>query len=528
MDSTPGLARVRRRARGLTAIVGVAAMLALAACTPQPPTTEDGGTSITIALPTEPRTLASWLSYANDGHPVLRNMLEALVNRDPETHELVGELATSWEKVDDLTWNFTLREGVTFHDGTDFNAEAAAAGLNFVVDPDNAFLVRVYVGPEITARAVDEYTLEVKTAAPDPILPDRMFFFTIPSMAAVDADPDGYARNPVGTGPYKFVDYQPGQQIHATAFEDWWGRRAPEDAHGSNEAIKDVTFVFRPESEVRSAMIQSGEADIARWLTSEQCELAPQCESTPTVETLVVRMDMVNPVLSDIRIRQAISLSFDKDQILNGIIGGGEPSPMVIGPTVLGFNDSLEPYPYDPDEAKRLVAEAKADGVPVDSTQLYVIARADLVPRADEVIQLIGESLTAIGLNVRSEVVETATFEEQWQVGYDNIPPERGLIGLNSHGNELGDFSLSVFSLYQCASTRSAFCDQDVEKEAAAASQLSGDERDAAYQALGAYFYEQVPVVPIGQQAFHFGLSDRVDWSPRQDGLILIKEIGIK
>src|SRR5690606_22435785 len=104
-------------------------------------------------------------------------------------------------------------ENGSFHDGSPFNAEAAAFGLNHVLDPDNAFPMRTFLGPELTATAVDEYTLDVTTEAPDPILPTRLYFVTIPSMKALQENPDDWDSHPVGTGPYKFVAWNRGQSI---------------------------------------------------------------------------------------------------------------------------------------------------------------------------------------------------------------------------------------------------------------------------------------------------------------------------
>ncbi len=140
---------------------------------------------ITLAMTVEPDTLENWRAYSTDGHPVLRNVQEALLNRDPETNELIGELATSWEQTDELTWRFKLREGVTFHNGDPFNAEVAAFGINYTWSPENNFQIYQYVGPDMHATVVDEYTIDVTTEAPDPILPSRLYFSPIPNMKQV-------------------------------------------------------------------------------------------------------------------------------------------------------------------------------------------------------------------------------------------------------------------------------------------------------------------------------------------------------
>src|SRR5690606_17014002 len=207
------------------------------------------------------------------------------------------------------------------------------------------------------------------------------------------------------------------------------------------------------------------------------------------------------------------------------IIGGGQVAAQIVGPSALGFNDSLQPFPHDPERAKQLIAEAAADGVPVDA-KLTVAARRGFILRADEIVELIAQSLTDIGLtNVSSEMRETAVFEEAWTAGYQNIGPDRGLLGLQSHGNELMDYSSSVEGYYSCRGATSAYCNSELDAMLASANQLSGDERDAALQEIAAYVYEEIPVVPIGQPNFYFGLVENMDWTPRLDGFLLVKEM---
>ncbi|MCV2489290.1 ABC transporter substrate-binding protein [Geodermatophilus sp. YIM 151500] len=523
--STPRPRRITRRGATFTTSL-VALSLVLTACGGGSQSADATSTGeITIGLPEEPRSLASWNAYSNDGHPILRNVEEALLNRDPESNELVGELATSWEQVDDLTWRFQLREGVTFHDGSPFDAEAAAFGLNHVLSEENAFPMRTFLGPELEARAVDEYTLEVVTEAPDPILDSRLYFVTIPSMTALQENPDTWETNPVGTGPYRFAEWNRGQNIVLEANEDWWGRDSADEALGDNEDITRVTYVFRPETEVRASLVQTGEAQFVRWLNEAQCNEAPKCESGPGVETVVLRLDTPNPALADPRIREAIALSFDKSAIIDDIMGGGELAAQIVGPSALGFNESLEPFPFDPDRAKELVAEAVADGVPVD-LPLVVSAREGFILRASESIQLIADALREIGLtNVTSEMRETAKFEEAWTAGYDAITPDRGLIGLQQHGNELMDYSGSIEGYYSCDGATSAYCDPELERMYDRANSLAGDEREAALQEIAQYVYDRIPVVPIGQPNFYFGMAEELTWSPRLDGFVLIKEM---
>jgi peptide/nickel transport system substrate-binding protein len=529
--SHPDLPARRRRGLRRPLFVAPALILALVASACGMTKTDQPGTTtskITIGLSEEPRSLASWNAYSNDGHPILRNVEEALLNRDPVSNELVGELATDWkQQADPKTWRFTLRQGVTFQDGSPFDAEAAAYGLNYVLNKESAFPMRTFLGPELTATAVDQYTLDVTTETPDPILPTRLYFVTIPSMKALKADAKGWESHPVGTGPYKFVAWNRGRDIQLTANDQWWGRKDAAAAHGSNDKIKDVTYVFRPETEVRASMVKTNEAQFVRWLSEAQCEAAPKCAKGVGVETVLLRLDTPNAALKDQRVREAIALAFDKSQIIDNIMGGGQIAAQIVGPSALGFNKALQPYPYDQAKAKQLIAAAKADGVPVDAP-LTVAARQGFILRADESIQLVAEALKAIGLtNIKSEMRETAKFEQAWTAGYKAITPERGLIGLQQHGNELMDYSSSIEGYYSCKGATSAYCDPELEKLTAAANQLAGDQRDAALQNIAKYVYDRYITVPVGQPNFYFGLAKNLDFKPRLDGFLLVKEMKV-
>ena len=481
--------------------------------------------SIVLAMPEEPRSLASFEAYATVGYPVLRNVQEALVNRDPKSGELVGELATKWERVNDTTWRFSLRQGVKFHDGSPFNAEAAAFGLTHTFKKDNGYAIRSRLGSELTFRAADEYTLEVVSERPDPIVPSRLYFASIPSMKALKEQPDQYPLTPIGTGPYKFVEWQKGQHVKLTANPDWWGIGSP-DARGQL-TIKDATFVSRGEREVRTAMVRQGEADFSRWLTKEQCQQAPKCVTGPGVETIWVRLDQPNPALADKRVREAVALAIDKDVIINEIMGGGQLASMLVGPTAVGYNQDLKPYPYDPARAKQLVAEAKAAGVPVE-TELTVVVRRAAYIRIEEAGEAVAEMIKQAGLpNVKSQALETAVHLDMWSSG--KLPgPERGMLGLHSHGNEIMDFGQTVGAYFTCNGTQSAYCNPRVDEMQQRASALGGAERAKAYQEIAKFVYDDYAAVPIGRPEFYFGLSKRVNWEVRPDGFILLKEMTLQ
>jgi peptide/nickel transport system substrate-binding protein len=516
---------ITRRHRVLLVVVMLCLAMVSAACAGSSGGSSGSGKSISLAVQYEPRSLASWNGYSTDGYPVIRNVEEGLVNRDPKTNDLIPELATSWTKVDATTWQFDLRKGVTFTDGSPFDAQAAAYSLNYALSPQHAFAIRSFLGPDVTFSAKDKYTLLAKTAEADPILPTRMYFVPIVSAKLLKETPKKYDTTPVGTGPYKFVQWSRGQYIKLTANPDWWGRKDPKEADGSNTQITDVTFRFPTEASVRASQVQTGEAQEASWLTKDECTTAPKCLSTPGIETLIVRLDTPCAPLSNLKVREAIAMSFSKSQIMDNLLGGGRVSGSIDGPSALGVDTSLQPYPMDVAKAKQLIAQAKSDGVSL-STPLHVQAEIGLNPHASEIIQYIAQSLRNIGFtNVSSQMRDKASMEKDWTSGYKAISAGRCMVGLQSHGQELMDFSGSVEGYATCDGPTSAYCDPKLDKMYNSAVTLTGNARKQAFQKIDDYMHQQVPIVPIGQPKFFYGLSQNLDWHPRMDGFILVKEM---
>jgi peptide/nickel transport system substrate-binding protein len=478
-------------------------------------------------VPEEARSLSSWEAYNTAGYPVLRNVQEALLNRDPSTNAFVGELATRWESVNPTTWRFTLRQNVRFHDGSPFNAEAAAFGLNHTWSKQNNFQIRSYLGPELTARAVDQYTLDVVTERPDPIIPNRLYFSPIPSMQQLQQSPADYTSKPIGTGPYRFVSWNRGQSVVLQAYPEWWGNTAAADARG-RQAIRDVEFVPRAEREVRVAMVKTGEADVARWITVEQTREAPASTGGPTVECGLLRLDNSHTAMRDMRVRQAIAFAIDKKAITDDLMGGGQLAAMIAGPLAVGYNPSLQPYAYDQARARALVQEAKAAGVNV-SAPITVMCRRGAYIRVEESIEAISDMLNQVGLTTTARVLEFAPYEELWSArSRGPIPADRGMAGFHFHGNEIGDYAISVDSYYRSNGVTSTVEDPELDRMHAAASQLTGDARNKAYQDIAKYVYDKFYYVPINYPNFYFGLSNRINWKARTDGFILVKEMTLK
>jgi peptide/nickel transport system substrate-binding protein len=354
--------------------------------------------TLTVVVTDEPKSLDPCDTDLSNNSRVLRNnVTETLVNLDPADGSVVPSLATAWSQIDDKTWEFKLREGVTFHDGTSFDAQAVATALTRAQVKDlgcevaNADLKDVVFTPEV----VDPLTLRITTDVVEPILPNKMASLDIGSPAATPAD--GKTRAPVGTGPYRLSAWTEGQSVALAGYDGYWGEKP---------AIANVTIVWRSESAVRAAMVDTGEAQIA-------FEIAPQDATTendvayPNAETSLLRIDQAIPPLDDKRVREALNLAIDRDGMIGTVFHEGAQMAMqVVLPSVFGYNPDIPVWPYDPERARTLLEDARADGVAVD-TEIVLYGRIGIYPNSSESLEAIQAMLLDAGFNVRLEMMET-------------------------------------------------------------------------------------------------------------------------
>lgn len=457
--------------------------------------------SITIALPDEPASLDPCdATYTENNRVLTQNVTEALVNRDPESGELLPMLATEWSQVDPSTYEFTLREGVEFSDGTPLSADTVAAAINraFVPDLNCGIKGFIFNDEDLTAEAVDDLTVRVKSTQPDPILPLRLSFLQI------GASPDETKQDaPVGTGPYQLGTWDRGQQIILEANDSYWGD-AP--------SIEEVRYVWRSESSVRANMVQTGEADLTLGLAPQDAD-NPLTTTFPLAETAFLRIDTFSEPGNDIRVRRAINYAVDRQGLVDSLLQGlGEPASQIIVENVTGYNSDIEVWPYDPEQATALIEEARADGVDVDA-EITLYGRQGFFPNSEQMMEAIAEQLRTVGLNVRVENLEVATWLDD--VLRKPFPSDRTALTENVHGNNTGDAVFTVVTKFSSEGDESTLTDARVDELVASGSQATGEEREAIFEELMMYLHEDVvPVVPLAHLNGALMTSEALDYTP--------------
>ena len=458
---------------------------------------------VTLVLPEEPNTLDPCDTSSSQVGRILRqNVTEALTVTNPETGEVEPKLATSWQQISPTTWEFEIREGVTFHNGMPLTAEAVTTAFNRAMQPELECHVLGFLfgDNEYEATATSEFTVELSTRDPDPILPTRMSFIDIgaPSLPA-----DAKVREPVGTGPYRFVAWDTGQSIQLERQDAYWGD-APQ--------VEAATYIWRTEPIVRASTVTAGEADIA-------LNIAPQDAGTeldvsyPNFETSFLRIDTQVSPLDDIRVRQAINYAIDREALVGTVFDANViPATQIILPSVVGYSPNVELYEHDPERARALIEEARADGVPVD-TPIVLYGRLGIYPNSAEAMEVVQAMLTEAGLQVELEMMEVnAWLEILLKPFAEDRPPN---LTQAMHGNDQGDAVFTVGTKFASEGAESTLNDPTLDELFAEAAVTTGDERQNLYQQAFEYMADDiVPVVPLFHMVGNLRVADGVNYQP--------------
>lgn len=483
------------------AALAVASLVLLTAC---------GGTTggapadgnLTVVVAVEPVSLDPCDTQDAANAVVLRsNVTESLTRIEPDTGEVVPLLAESWTQKDPHTWTFTLRQGVTFHDGTPFDAGAAAASINRVVDPElNCQNLDQFPYP-LTATAVDATTLDITSETPDSILPLRISYADI---GAPGTPATAKTTEPIGTGPFAFAGRVQGESVTLARYDGYWGE-APE-ATG-------VTYLYRAEPSVRAGMARTGEASIAVPISVQDATDDDRTREYSDNRVFFLRTPTEKAPFTDIRVRQAAAHAVDKDTIVATLMErSGEPTDQIVASTVNGFVEGYDGPDYDPDRARQLLAEARADGVDVDAA-FDLVTRPDLFPGSDEVIQYVHQNLQAVGFKVDILSLDTDAWLQLLRAPFpaDQKP---NIIAI-SHDNVTGDASFTFPKYMASDGSNSTIRSPEVDTLLREAELAVGEDRARLYQQAASYEHDRIAgFLPIALQSKLLMLGPGIEYQP--------------
>jgi ABC-type transport system substrate-binding protein len=379
--------------------------------------------TVTYAAGADPDSLDPPNAESNPSEAVNRMMFENLVKFDAKLN-LVPGLAEKWEQAKDgMSWTFFLRKGVKFHDGTPFNAEAVKYFVDRMVGPEKPSRAGLYAPFVESTVVVDENTVKINMKTPFAFFLNNIAHSAsgIGSPAAHKAMGKDIARKPVGTGPFKFVDWVHGDHLTLTRNDAYWG--------GKPKLDKIIVKTVKEES-ARVMMLQSGDAHLAVRLPSEDIprlekDAKIQLDSTETLRVLYIGFNCAKKPFSDARVRQAFNLATDRESIVNNLYQGRAlVANNIVAPRTTGYFP-LPPYAHDPEKAKKLLAEA---GFP-NGLKAKFISPQGRYPKDFEMAQALQQQWKKAGIDVSLDTMEWAAYLAATRKPADQTDVEVFLLG---------------------------------------------------------------------------------------------------
>ncbi len=377
---------------------------------------------ISIAMAAEVTSIDPHYHVLTPNLNISEHIFDTLVGRD-ETQQLKPALALSWRPIDDSTWEFRLRPGVKFHDGSDFSAEDVKFSIErpaTVKNSPGAFTI--YTRAIKSIQVVDPLTIRLRTDGPYPLIPTDLSSLAIVSAkAAANAGTEEFnsGKAAVGTGPFKFTRWARGDRIELARNDAYWGPKSPWES---------ATFRLIPNDPARVAALLSGSvqvvenlptADMARLRANRDFALHRSISHRLIYLHLDSSRDKApfifdnegkpldkNP-LKDARVRRAISKAVNRDAIRDRVMeGAAQPTGQLMAEGFFGYTPKLRPEPFDPDGAKKLLAEA---GYP-NGFAVTLHAPNDRYVNDEQVAQAIAQMLSRAGIRTRVETMPSSVY----------------------------------------------------------------------------------------------------------------------
>lgn len=493
------------RRRPVIAVAAVAALLApLTACGGKGAGYAAGagkGGTLGIALTSDVLTLDPAMYRDRVTQSVVRNVFDALVDQGPDL-SFQPELATSWKQQDATTWTFQLRKGVKFQDGEPFNADAVKFSIERVLNPAQKSPRSSMLDAIETVRAVDPYTVEIKTRQPYPLLLAELSVNEIvPPKYVAKVGDAVFGKKPVGTGPFSFVEWVPNERVVLKANKDYWGGKPKVDK-----------LVFRPIPEVsaRIAALRSGDVQIASAVPADLAKtLSGGVKSATVTGTRIyfLAMNVTKAPFTSRDARVGVNYAIDRGSLVSGLYQGfGRPLYQPAFPEMLGYDTTYQGYRYDQGKARQMLAAAKGTTVRIDAEE------------DDKTLaEAVAGQLSAAGIKASVNVLEAQAFTDATESG-------KSQAYLSSWGVAEGDADVIFARHFWSPSRKDAFY---TGYRNAALDKLIAEARSTADHARRVSLYQQAtemvmhdaPWAPLLNPQEIYGVSAKLaNWQPSPIG----------
>ncbi len=485
---------------------------------------------VVIAQGVDPTSLDAMNQQETPASVIAEHIYNKLVERD-QNAKIVPALAVELPKlISPQVWEIKLRRGAKFHNGEDFNADSVKFSLERAKDPkmrgsSNFKLIE-------RVEVVDPSTVRVHTVKPWPTFVASMNHpqaAMYPPKAYADKDSTYISKNPIGTGPYKFVRWQKDEEIVLEAYDSHW-RGAPK--------IKTVVFRPIPDDAVRVAALQNGEVDVAVNIPPHLANIIANhpkifLSTAPSIRTIQLMFythqydqqhKLVGPyqgVTADRRVRQAITYAIDADEIIKGVLDGKAMRVATMLPSMhFGFDPGLKPIKQDLAKTKKLLADA---GYP-NGLEITLNGPQGRYVRDKEVAEAVAGQLTKAGIKTTLRTFEFVNYLNSMVYVH-----KAGPVWLIGWGQGMMDAEGIYVPLFRTGSGLCNYHNTDVDGLIdSAQTQMDPKQRLETYHKINKLWIEDAAAVPLYQQLDLYGASKRLAWKARSDELIKAYDMSLK
>lgn len=447
---------------------------------------------------------------------VWQHMMEPLVEFDYQQARFVGRLAESWE-YRGKEWEFKLRKGVRFHDGSPLTSEDVAFSIDRMKNDKKSLQRRSFRNVQ-EVRTPDEHTVVVVTKKPSVTFLSRgvrnrfVMSKTVADKYGKDVD-----KHPTGTGPYRFVSFKRDGDLVLTRNDDYWGQKP---------AIRDLVWRKVVEVSSRMAGLEAGQTDVMdRVPVHEVARLNRNprvgVRSVPGLRIYFFAFNVNYKPWDNKLVRQAANHCVDADAIVKNIFdGNGEVLQGPVGPRVIGYNPDVKRYPYDPGKARELLAKA---GHP-DGVDVKLHFSPGKYEKDTELVQVVANQMSKGGFRVEIVPQEWVVFWGRGGVNGGKVP-----FYYIGRGSVL-DADTPLYQYFRTGgSKRTNFSHAEFD-QLVDAEQAESDEakRLAILRKMSEVIMDEAPLIPLYQLFDHYGAARNIEWNPRPDEKIMLEEMKIK
>lgn len=502
-------------------LLGLIAALLLSACgqasSPSLSTSSPLRDKLTVGLTADAESLDPYFVNQVAGESITKSIFDNLLERD-FAGQIVPGLATAWRIVDDRTIELTLRRGVQFHNGEPFNAASVQFSIERILNPALKSPSRSLYASIARVEVMDDYTVRLRLSKTDATLLDALTdrLAMLPPNYLREKGDEGFARAPVGTGPFRFVEWVRDDHVTLEANPNYW----PGSFKGQPR-VKTVIFRPIPESSTRIADLLTGAADIISDVPPDQIKrleaagLRVVSVDAPRYAFIFLVTDAGGP-LSDVRVRQALNYGVNVEGIVQNLLAGqGQRIASPFGPRTLGYDPTLQPYTYDPERARALLKDA---GYPNGFRATVDAASSD----PGETLEAVVGDLAKIGVQVEIRRLELGLFNDNW------VKKNTSEMIAARWGNLFDPTGMRFFAVSEGVLSR--YHNPEVDRlMAEAAATLDLSRREALYRQASRLLHDDPLAIYLWNSVTSFGFSSRVEgFRPTPRNYIVVSGVGVK